>query len=174
MALDFLKKRAATREHPLDVAERYQLHEGFDDLGDACRALVESLEALDRERSAHMTEGELENLRRLTGALRDPSVPEQRPEAGGEDESWREGLARPLPPPAEVALGPPACGLPVEVPPGLSSPTTPDGGGARPGSSKEAWVPKRRATSLVEGGPRRFEERHGRPPLQSQARPLIP
>ena len=153
MALDFLKKRAATHDHPLDVAEQYQLHEGFDDLGDACRALVESLEALDKERGARMTVGELENLRRLTDALREPSVPAQRPEPGGEEEAWREGLARPLSARAEAASGAPPCSAPAEVPPGLGPQPAPEAGGARPGSSKEAWVPKRRATSLTQVGP---------------------
>ena len=94
MALDFLKKRAETHDHPLDVAERYQLSEGFDDLGDACRTLVESLEALERERGAHMAEEELQTLRRLTDALREPSVPALlRQEAGEEDGGSADAVA---------------------------------------------------------------------------------
>eukprot|EP00959_Pyramimonas_sp_CCMP1952_P000782 15423-Pyramimonas_sp.AAC.1 len=40
LALEFLKARASGEDHPLDVAEKYQHSEGFDDLGDARDAIV--------------------------------------------------------------------------------------------------------------------------------------
>ena len=55
----------------MDVAERYRLNEGFDDLMDACRALVESFKALERDQGAHMTDEERESLRQLVGTLRE-------------------------------------------------------------------------------------------------------
>ena len=153
MALDFLKKRAATQDHPLDVAEQYQLNEGFDDLRDACGALVESLEALERERGAQMAARELENLRRLTSALREPSMPSRGLEAAEDEEAWRGGLARPLSARFETATEPPQRSAPTEAPPGLGPQSGLEVEGARPSSSKEAWVPKRRATLLSQAGP---------------------
>jgi len=44
LAVEYLTARAYEPEtHALDTAEKIQLQEGFDDLGDACDAITESL-----------------------------------------------------------------------------------------------------------------------------------
>ena len=65
-----MRARRAEGGHPLDVAERLQQSEGFDDLGDACDAVAVSLGDLEKERGAFMTEEEVEVLRKLVEVLR--------------------------------------------------------------------------------------------------------
>ena len=160
LAVDFLKTRASTPDHPLDVAERYQQEEGFDDLLDACQALVESLEAFERDRAAHMTDAELENLRQLVDILREQKGQSQMLEEEEAAEEQQVGPAHPPPSLWEDADSPPSRSYwepvchsgPVAPGPGLD--LYPEGGGGGTGTEEGGvWVPKVRATTLWGTGP---------------------
>ena len=148
----FLKTWASAQGHPVEVAERYMLREGYSDQADARIVLVGSLLALERGQGTRMTDEERGSLRQLVDALRVRG--RQRPAPGtAEEDGARQGEVAGLAV-GEVprAQGPGPSLTPVEPPPGLGLRPGEGADGTRPNGG-EGWTPKVRATSLSLAGP---------------------
>ena len=91
LAMEFLRSRQRGG-HPLDVAEKLQLAEGFDDLDSARDAIVGSLEAFGRDQGAFVKTEEKNAMRQLRDILKERRGASQAAEPE-EDDPWRQGLA---------------------------------------------------------------------------------